>query len=141
MVRAQVFSFDAIIAAVVFVVIVATVLTITSHYGDSEEEALRERSQYIANRVTSEGDPLSIIDPVTKEIDPVKLDKLVEKDYQTLKNDLGINEDFCILIVDETGSIILVGNTTTGERVGIGQQNLTFNISGKLRHCSDIYKP
>lgn len=137
--RAQVFSFDALVATVIFVLIVAIVIALTGSKTADEETKLRVSSQLVASKLTSETDPLSIMDPSTHEVDPVKLNKLVDRDYKELKNDLGIKEDFCMVIIDETGSIVLVGNKTTGERVGIGQQNLTFNISNMLRNCSQNY--
>lgn len=137
--RAQIFSFDALVATVVFILIVAIVVAISGGKTADEETKLRVSSQLIASRIISGNDPLSVMDPQTNEVDPAKLNALVDRDYGDLKEDLGIKEDFCILVIDETGSIVLVGNESTGQRVGIGNRDLKFNISDLLHNCSQNF--
>jgi hypothetical protein len=73
-------------------------------------------------------------------VDEQKLSNLANIPYDELKSRLGLSDDFCIILLDQNGSVILVGNGTV-QRVGIGNGNLTLNLTtlGKSFNCSDVY--
>jgi len=133
----QVWSMDLIIAVVVFLLAVGVFYFLTNHRANADQSKLQIESQLIANKVTGE-EAVSIVNGGA--VDEQKLSNLANIPYDELKSRLGLSDDFCIVLLDQNGAVILVGNGTE-QRVGIGNGNLTLNLTtlGKSFNCSDVY--
>ena len=136
--KAQVWSMDLIIAVVIFLLAIGVFYFFTEGKVDENTSKLYIESQIIANRLTGD-ENISIVKDGA--IDDEKLQKLVLKgdDYEKLKEELGVHDDFCMVLRDQEGNIILVGNDTIGFRVGIASPDLKVDINGTVYNCSQSY--
>ena len=128
---------DLIIAVVIFLLSVGVFYFFTSNQASNAQSKLQIESELVANKMTGTA-PLSIVNGTV--IDETKLNDLANYSYADLKEQLGLTDDFCIVLEDQNGSIILIGNGTN-QKVGIGNANLTLNLTalGKSFNCSNVY--
>lgn len=136
--RAQVWSLDILIAAVIFVLVFVIVIFVTNERTDDSSDRANIESHIVSTRLTDEDNPLGIIDEDSNAINETRLQQLKEVEYRELKDQFGIVDDFCIVITDEEGNLILIGNNSD-EQVGIGKEDLRFNISGVRYNCSQKF--
>ncbi|MBR9692894.1 hypothetical protein GOV07_03085 [Candidatus Woesearchaeota archaeon] len=135
--KAQVWSMDLIIAVVIFLLAIGVFYFFTEGKVEEDTSRLQIESQIIANRLTGD-ENISIVKDGA--IDDEKLQTLILKndEYDKLKEELGVHDDFCMVLRDQNGSIILIGNGTDN-RVGIGSPHIKVNISGVTYNCSESY--
>ena len=124
----QSWSFDIILAFVVFILIIAIFYAmINANTKTSQPETLQREASVIANSLdnaTGIKSSLSVIDK--GKVEGTNVQNLYESDYNTLKTQFGIKGEFCIYIIDQNGNLITV-NTSTGRKVGFGNDDLMIN--------------
>lgn len=124
----QSWSFDIILAFVVFILIIAIFYAmINANTKTSQPETLQREASVIANSLdnaTGIKSPLSVIDK--GKVDEVRIKGLYESDYDALKAQFGIRGEFCIYVLDQNGNLVTV-NTTEGAKVGFGNDELVIN--------------
>lgn len=121
--KGQSWSFDLVLAFVVFILIIGILYALLSHKKTDRVAELELEAASLTSNLdaqTAINPQLALIDKGT--IDPVRLDALASKDYESLKQDLGLRGDFCIYLVDYNGNILPINGT-----VGYGNGNLTIN--------------
>ncbi len=136
--RGQVWSMDLIIAVVVFLLAIGVFYFFTQSRTNEDTSKLYVESQLIANKLT--GDEQGSITNGTLINDDKLNDLIDDYTYDELKELLGIHDDFCIVLQDQDGNIILIGNSSTGNRVGLGKDHLDLTIEGVGTYsCGDAY--
>lgn len=117
--RGQGWSLDAIVAVIIFVVLIIVVLWfMTFAVKNNRLEALKSEGESIPEIL--EGDePFGFI--VGKRIDKERLAEFSKLPYEEIRKQLGIKADFCIHLQDEDGNLINI----SPDRAAIG--------SGKAR--------
>ncbi len=133
--RGQVWSIDLVIAVLIFLLAIGVFYFLNSSRASNDQSTLRIDSQVVADKLTGT-DALSVVDQGA--VQEQKLLNLSAMDYDALKDQLGVRNDFCIVLVDKDGNLILLGNGTES-RVGVGQPNLTINVSGTPYGCGAVY--
>ncbi len=122
--KSQTWSTDAIIATVVFLVIIITFFSVLTGKAQSERvKELAEEGSKIPDLLTSY-DNSSIAFIKGTVVDPDKLDEFAKMDYEDLKGQFGLQGDFCIHFEDEDGNIVFIGEA---KKVGIGSPRVTIS--------------
>lgn len=122
--KGQTWSFDLIVAVVLFIVVVALFYTFLS--GDKYEDqvqGLEAASNTISTRLNCDISSDSGVCIIEKgKVQETKLNALATKEYEDLKVEFGISGDFCIYLrSSSTGAIIPMGGN---ELVGVGKDSL-----------------
>lgn len=131
--RGQTWSFDLIVAVILFIVVVALFYTFLSgdKYGDNVE-GLETSVRTINSRLDcdiSSDDGVCIIQK--GKLSTTKVASLSSTDYDDLKVELGITGDFCIYLKDANGALIPMAG-----KAGIGKDTLLLvNASGSETYC------
>ncbi len=126
--RGQNWSTDAIIAIVIFMVILLSFFYITgkSLLKKDLDSYGREAAMIPEFFQKSENESLRFIDD--NKVDSKKLDQLVAMDYDALKVMLGVSNDFCIHFEDEKGNLVFIN--ITNNVTGLGSPKaLISNVS------------
>ncbi|HDP74189.1 MAG TPA: hypothetical protein ENN46_04535 [Candidatus Woesearchaeota archaeon] len=149
--KAQVISFDLMIAIIVFMVI-ATLFFVffSSRMKESPEVMLDYESKSLRNVVAVSSEdtmtPSSFV--LRNRVDYEKLVELAKKTDQAsalrdMKNDFGIRNDFCIYFVDENGEIlpiVYLDNDDTPRYVfGIGKKLKIGEFNNRNVECGVKY--
>jgi len=120
---AQSWSFDLILAFVVFLLIIGILFALLNSKKDNNVDRLELGASTLSSNIdtqTAINKDLSVIDKGS--VDKTKIEELYGQDYESLKQRLGIQGDFCIYIVDQNGYVIPVNGT-----IGYGNGNLTIS--------------
>lgn len=131
--RGQVWSMDLIIAVIIFLLSIGALYLFTQHRMENNVAKLQIESQVIANKLVSDRDVMITEDGA---INDTKLNKLANTEYHHLKEELGVHDDFCIILRDQNGNLIPVGNETTGPLVGVGSSDLNITVDGGTYKCN-----
>jgi long-subunit acyl-CoA synthetase (AMP-forming) len=129
--RGQVWSFDSIMATVIFVsAISAFIVLVSTSYTSTSVETLQSDAETIPQiLLASNQSQFSIMDG--NKVDLQKLKYLQSEDYQDLRKAMGVRSEFCIFFEDNSGNLInLSALTATGDSVGIGSSDI--NLTGKV---------
>lgn len=110
--RAQTLSLDLIIAIVVFIAIITLFVSVIMPNDSSDR--LRNDADLIFAAFDTTSNPAGrgIIDG--NVVKTAALEDLIDEDYSELKNELGITGEFCIIVVDDSGSLRALGNDSSG---------------------------
>ncbi len=133
---AQVWSIDLFIAVVIFLLALGVFYFFMTHNSSSKQSTLQVESQLIADKLTGD-EQGSVVNGTS--VDDTKLNAVLDTPYDQLKQQLNVRDDFCIIFKDQNGNLLVVGNGTSGNRTGIGNGNLTLNISGTQYPCGEEY--
>lgn len=136
--KGQTWSFDLIVAVVLFVIVIALFYTFLS--GDNsktDKVTMMESSvQTISSKLNcdlSSDESICIIKKGHLKND--SLNSFSSKDYEDLKVSLGIKGDFCIYLIDKDGYYVPMG-----DKIGVGSGDLLLvNQSGITLYCGDDY--
>ncbi len=135
----QVWSMDLVVAVIVFLLAIGVFYFFTHGTVTDESSTLQVESQIIANKLA--GDEAGSIANGTA-INEVSLKNLVYADYGGLKGTFGVHDDFCIILRDQDGNIVVLGNQsgTGGYKVGVGNGdlNLTFKDGAATVTCGQL---
>ncbi|MGE0792853.1 MAG: hypothetical protein AB7V77_01580 [Candidatus Woesearchaeota archaeon] len=131
--RGQTWSFDLIVAVVLFAVVIGLFYGfMTKDKTNPSENKLQQETEVLVysfdcnNKDTEE--ICFLEDGVINED---KLITIYEKDYDELKSQLKIDGEFCVYIRDLKGNLIPINNLT-----GFGSSDLTLTASGLK--CSEM---
>lgn len=138
---AQTWSFDLIVAVILFIVIVAVFYSFLS--SDSNRDVtvdLQVGAESIAASLNCDISPDSdvcIIDEGT--IDQDELDALNLLTYDQLKNQLGVTGDFCVYLRDKDSGALVPFDNGPNEQAGIGDGDSfeLLEVGGAPIHCGD----
>ena len=136
--KGQAWSIDLIIAAVIFILIIAIFYTILSKEPGSDVEQLKREGGFIATKLADgSAAPCSFI--VDKEVDPQKLKDCFSGTPEQFKKDNNIRNKFCIFLVDQNGRLITVEDTgdKTYHRTGFGYPDLLVGNTSCGLNISD----
>lgn len=121
--RGQVTSTDALLAAVIFLVVfILAAVLISDLFQSPIDLRLRTESQRILETVSSGVGQGSFIDG--SEVDPQVIAELLSMSYSDLRALYGTEYDFCIYFEDQDGNIIMINETSAG----LGDPSV--NVSG-----------
>jgi hypothetical protein len=125
--QGQSWSFDIILAFVIFVLIIAIFYAILNNDSGKKTEKLQLEANTLSKNLDSDTGLNSVLSVVEEgNVNEPKIQDLYESDYIALKNQFGIKGDFCIYVVDQYGNLISI-NTTSGNFNGFGNGNLSIN--------------
>ena len=132
--RGQTWSFDLIVAIILFIVVVTLFYTFLS--GDkvgTKTDSLESDVKTITTQLNCDIDNNGVCIIKKGKIDSNKVTELSGKDYDEIKVELGITGDFCIYLKDSSGALIEMNNIS-----GIGNGDLLLtNSSGKATYCGE----
>ncbi len=124
--KAQSWSFDLILAFVVFILVIGILYALLSSKKTDKVSELELGVSTLSSNIDSETALNTETPIITKgAINADALEALYEKnasDYDALKEQLGLRGDFCIYIVDQNEFIIPVNNKT-----GFGKGDIQIN--------------
>lgn len=124
--RGQTWSFDLIVAVVIFVVVVGVFYTILNRSDEKviDTQALETDAKSISQQLNCDVTPIHPPCFIEGgEINQTKLEAVASLSYSQLKQLLGTSEDFCIYLLDEQDRIIPVN----GSIPGIGDSDYLLN--------------
>ncbi|MGM5480331.1 MAG: hypothetical protein ACQESC_02630 [Nanobdellota archaeon] len=110
----QTWSFDLIIAVVLFIVIIGIFYAYLSNNNNDEDdqaEELSKEAQTISNTLDCDVAENDLCVTENGEINLSKLETIKGKDYELLKKQLEVNGDFCIYLRTTEGNIIPFNDT------------------------------
>ncbi len=111
--RAQVMSTDAIIATVIFlIVVILTVILVSDLFEAPIDLELRTESQKITQEVASGISQGAFL--IGAEMQPEQIEQLLATPYYDLKRIYGTQYDFCIYFEDQEGNLIMINETSAG---------------------------
>ena len=116
--KGQVWSFDILLAAGLFILGFVIFMYVISLDTESERVAkLKYEADVISQKIVSTGYNIDndAVFVINNKVDRTRFKNLSAIDYDELKSRLGVENDFCIYVVDEQGKIInITGNSTFG---------------------------
>lgn len=117
--RGQTWSLDLIIGVVLFLLILVVVYSLLAAKPNQEND-LRTEADNIVTKIDSVNNPTQTLPKVIQgnSLSEDELKKLYGMSYDELKAELGITGEFCIMVVDDFGSIIPINNSLS---VGSGE--------------------
>jgi hypothetical protein len=117
-IKGQNWSFDAIIAVAIFMVVLMSFLYITSNTGNSKNlNAYADEAARIPDLFSrSQNQSLRFIEG--NRVDTRKLNEITAMDYDTLRFTLGIQNDFCIHFEDDKGNVIFINESSNITGIG-----------------------
>ncbi len=131
--RGQTWSFDLIVAVVIFIVVVGIFYSVlnTNDDGVVDTQSLEADAKSISYQLNCDVSP--IYPPCfieNGEINHTKLEFVAGLNYEVLKELLGTSEDFCIYLLDEQNRVILVNDTVPAIGSGDYLLNATLGCDG-----------
>ncbi len=137
--KAQTWSFDLIVAVVLFIVVVALFYSFLSSRNDVDATttSLESGVAQVANLINCDTSSNQDICFITRSrVENAKLTTLTQQDYQIIRDALGVRGDFCIFIRDGNGAIRYL-NLDNLSSYGSGDLALVYR-DGEPVHCGDI---
>lgn len=130
--RAQSWSMDLVIGFVIFLLAVGIIYAVLTSKSKEDTAPLRVDSEAVATKLTtpeaSQDQKVLVADK--NQLDIGKLNDLTQADYNKLKQQFGVNNDFCIYLLDENGNTVYLRDSAGKNYTGIGPNSTKFNISG-----------
>lgn len=125
---AQIWSTDLLIGVIIFLLAIGVFYFFANDNAKSNESKLLVQSQIVAGKVVGDGGENAIDGAMIKDDD---LTRYATMDYAQLKTELGVQDDFCILLEDQNGGLLLIGDPTDHDslRVGIGKPDLLVTVT------------
>lgn len=137
--KGQTWSFDLIVAVVLFVVVVSIFYAfLTSDKNVDKTEFLENGAQAITAELNCDLTANNSLCVVQKGVlNTSLLDDLHGKSYDQLRAELGVPGDFCIYIRDRDGNVVPLELSDTVTGVGNSDLKL-YEDGGVQRYCGDI---
>lgn len=122
--KGQAWSLDLIIGVVLFLLILVVVYSLLSSKPTQNNE-LRSDADKIFTKMDAINNPSQNLPKVVQgnSLSEDELIKLYGLSYDELKAEMGVTEEFCIVVVDDFDSIIVINNSYSvgsGEDLSIG---------------------
>lgn len=133
--KAQTWSVDLVVGVVIFLLIVVVVYALITSSKEKDGELRLQNEQVLASfdkeNNNSVGVP-GILDGENLDLEALKELYSNSANYEEFKSKLGIQGDFCIVVIDDTGGIIEL-DTVSGANLSFGNVNDSLTIAnGKL---------
>lgn len=110
--KCQAWSFDVILAVVIFIGAFLLVYFLFKSEKESPVEALRNDAEIIANELLSDSSSLNVVE--NGKIDEQKLQQLLDESYGELKSKVRVKSDFCIYLEDNEGNVLYIKQDVAG---------------------------
>ena len=126
--KGQTISLDLIIGVVLFLTIVVVLYAVFQANSD-EERSLKNQGDRIEALLDSQVTPNRINPPQVSdgiELSENNLQALFAMDYEDVKQELGLTDDFCLVVVDDTGGLVDIGSEDFG--FGNGEVSISDGI-------------
>lgn len=134
--KAQTWSFDLIIAVVLFIVIVGLFYSFLSSdtYTDRTTQ-LETGAQVIITQLNCDrGGPESVCIINRGSVDEAALGKITSLSYEEMKSELGVSGEFCIYMRTPSGALVPMNGTS-----GVGKNTtILFENSGTTIRCGEV---
>jgi uncharacterized protein (UPF0333 family) len=145
--KGQTWSFDLIMAVVLFIVIVAIFYAfLSSNNTSSSTNDLQSSAKSVGYYFNCDVSDYSRCFIVGGEVDQKKLNDLIQfikssqNSYSSLKKELGVSGDFCVYFRDKNGYLVPIPYNNSGTTVyysGIGEKSFMLNEN---LSCGSIVK-
>ncbi|MGM5481564.1 MAG: hypothetical protein ACQESE_04090 [Nanobdellota archaeon] len=128
----QTWSFDLMIAVVLFIVVIGIFYAYLSESGteDDEVKKLSGEARIISNKLDCNVEDSDVCIAKNGEIEASRIDSLKSKEYETLKKKFDVDGDFCIYLRTPEGDLVDF-NGSYG--IGDSEYKLAENIN-----CSQL---
>ncbi|MFW5865589.1 MAG: hypothetical protein ACOCU6_00670 [Nanoarchaeota archaeon] len=128
----QTWSFDLIIAVVLFIVVVGIFYAYLSDSSTEDDEVkhLSGEARLISTKLDCDVDDNDVCITRNGMIVNENVDELKSEDYDNLKKQLGVKGDFCIYLRDSEGNLKALNGTA-----GIGDKSFKLNEN---TNCSQL---
>lgn len=124
--KGQTWSFDLIVAVVLFIVVVGLFYGYIVKNRQSNEDILLEGSKLLAYKVNCDNKGSSDLCFVNDgHVNATKINEFYNYDYEYVKENLKSDKDFCIYLLDQNGNLVPVDQYT-----GLGSDILILTESG-----------
>jgi hypothetical protein len=135
--RGQTWSFDLIMAVLLFVVVMGLFYGFLAKDSSNQKNDLQYTNDILVYQLNCDNQESSNYCVLENgELIDEKINELYDEDYQTLKLSLGINEDFCIYLRDTNGNLIPFNSKTS-----IGSSDLSLNENTSCGDYVEGYIP
>jgi hypothetical protein len=129
--KGQNWSMDLILGIVVFLLILAVFYILISKKSTVDINGLKSTGNKVLNALDSTKSDASYTFIDGNKINITKFENLYTSgDYELIRQDLGLTGNFCIVLEDENGRVVVVSSGAGGNIYGFGNESL--NISGCL---------
>ena len=132
--KAQNWSLDLVLGIIVFLLILGVFYLLISKNSTTDIKGMKEQGNSILNHLDSSksDSAFAFIDGNT--INMTLLEELYKNPgrYQELKDELGISGDFCIVLEDKNGRVVVIDELSPGTGKIYGFGNSSLNVSGCL---------
>ncbi len=116
--KGQTWSTDALVAVVIFMVVVVSFFYITGRSVDNKKlDDYADDAGRIPELFAGSSNS-SLVFIQGNKVDVEKLENLTVLDYEQMKQQLGISSDFCIHFEDEKGNVIFINSTNNITGIG-----------------------
>ena len=119
--KGQNWSIEMIITTALFITFFITFIGLTYLASTGDLREVEIISNELSQRLLSQTDPISIVDS-RNGIDKTKLNNLASLSYPELQRSFGVTEDFCLILEDELGNVILIQGKN-----GVGSSAIRVN--------------
>jgi len=131
--KAQTWSFDLIVAVVLFVVVIGLFYGFMIKDQNESTDKLLDETKLITYKLDcthSENQDNCVLDS-GNTLNETKLIDLYDSSYEGIKSQFGLESEFCIYVRDLNGNLIPINSKT-----GFGSSDLILTESGKT--CSEL---
>lgn len=126
--RGQTWSFDLIVAVVIFIVVVGIFYSILNRRDEGvvDTQTLEADAKSISYQLNCDVSPIYPPCFIEKgEINQTKFEYVASLNYKDLKELLGTKQDFCIHLLDEQNRVVFVNSSKSA----IGNSNYLLNAT------------
>ena len=125
--KGQNWSLDLVLGIIIFLLVLGVFYLLISKNTSTDIKGMKDKGNNILNYFDSDKSDIILTFIQGNNVNVTKLEELYSNpdEYEKLKQELGLTGDFCIVLEDSNGRVIVLNNT-----YGFGDPNL--NISGCL---------
>ena len=129
--KGQNWSLDLVLGIIIFLLVLGVFYLLLSKSSSTDIKGMKDKGNSVLNFLDSDKSDSSFAFIQGNSVNITKLETLYNSpdEYEKLKQDLGLTGDFCIVLEDSNGRIVVLG-----DYYGFGSQGL--NVSGCL--CGQI---
>lgn len=141
--KGQTWSFDLIVAVILFVVVIALFYAfLTEDKNEDRTEFLEDGAQVIQSSLSCDlttNNSFCIIQG-NELRDDDRIENLSNLPYDVLKSQLGVPGDFCVFVKDRRGNLVPLQRPGSADEVaGLGNSDLLLHEGGAATYyCGDV---
>ncbi|MFT4311307.1 MAG: hypothetical protein ACMXX7_01635 [Candidatus Woesearchaeota archaeon] len=106
--KAQIWSLDMLIGVAIFLIMISVFLAVIMFSSSGDMTNLRDQSDQIFIRLDSSRNPNANIPQIFSDsgVSKEQIQQLYfNSNYEQIKSSLGVRDDFCIILLDDSGGI------------------------------------